>query len=138
MARARTERKAAMTALSIEDAIKGLYDGGMSKDEILSFIFDSPTGRAQFVDPISNAFGNSVSTNLQQIRHNTRDAVYNANLPENQLYSWTLVKVNNCEDCVARSNEAPKTMAEWELVGLPQAGATICNEYCGCELDLVK
>lgn len=127
-----------MQALSIDDAIKTLYEGGMSKEEILSFIFDTATGRAQFVDPIANAFGNTVSTNLQQIRHNTRDAVYTQNLGSGQLYKWTLVKVNNCEDCVARSNEEPKTMEEWELVGLPQAGATICNEYCGCELEPTK
>lgn len=137
-ARARTQRRAAIQALSIEDAIKSLYEGGMSKEQILEFIFDTPTGRAQFIDPIANAFGNTISTNLQQIRHNTRDAVYGKNLASEQLYRWTLVKVNNCEDCIARSLEEPKTMEEWELVGLPQAGATICAEYCGCELEPVK
>jgi hypothetical protein len=133
----RTARRARIASLSIEDSIKRLYDGGMSKEDILSFIFDTETGRSQFITPISNAFGDVVSTNLQQIRHATRDAVYKENLPVGQLYQWTLVKDNNCEDCIARANEDPKTMEEWELVGVPQSGATICNEYCGCELTAV-
>jgi len=125
-------------SLSLEDSILGLYQSGMTQDEILTHIFDTDAGRARFIDPIANSFGKSVTQNIQQVRHNTRDEVYNANLPSGKLYRWVLTKENNCPDCIDRASQGPRSLEEWESIGLPQTGTTICGQYCGCELEPIE
>lgn len=38
-----------------------------------------------------------------------------------------------CPDCYARHGRT-QTWEEWEAEGLPQAGATVCAEWCRCKL----
>lgn len=133
-----TQRRAKRTAATLEEAIGAMYESGMTQEQILTHIFDTTTGRATFLDPIANAFGSSIKDNFQQIRHDTRDTLYAKNLSKDQLYRWELRNINNCEGCVARASGEPRTLEEWETVGLPQAGATECGKRCGCELVPVK
>lgn len=129
-----TMRRAKRTAATLEEVIGAMYDSGMTQEQILLHIFDTEAGRATFLDPIANSFGSSIKDNFQQIRHDTRDTLYAQNLPKNQTYRWVLKNVNNCEGCIARALGEARTLEEWEIVGLPQAGATECGKRCGCEL----
>lgn len=52
-----------------------------------------------------------------------------------KLYSWTLDPgASHCDDCINRSEMEPMTMKEWEVVGTPDAGMTICGDRCRCRL----
>ena len=46
---------------------------------------------------------------------------------------WLAVGVKACPDCLSRhGNSMP--IEEWEMIGVPGDGATICMDYCQCLL----
>lgn len=51
-------------------------------------------------------------------------------------YEWVLdpdVK-EHCEDCLERESMGSKTYKQWERMGLPATGHTLCTDYCRCTL----
>ena len=55
---------------------------------------------------------------------------------DQDLFTWVVVKGHKvCADCESRANESPKTFSDWETLGLPGSGWSICKEYCYCILD---
>lgn len=51
--------------------------------------------------------------------------------------AWIWISVedaNRCEDCAERDGEV-KTWAEWEELGLPGMGTTVCDWRCRCSLE---
>ena len=50
------------------------------------------------------------------------------------VFTWITVSDRVCDDCSA--NEGMQgTFADFESIGLPGAGNTVCQEYCYCVLD---
>ena len=50
------------------------------------------------------------------------------------LYTWRIESAKPCPDCARRSGEE-RTLAEWEMVGLPRSGFSICGRNCKCIID---
>lgn len=50
------------------------------------------------------------------------------------LYTWVTTSGNSCPDCINRSGEE-HTMQEWELIGRPGSGFSVCGANCKCRLD---
>ena len=57
-----------------------------------------------------------------------------AETPE-ALYYWRLSPGNNCPDCIDRAGFDPQPFADWEMIGLPRDGVTLCQANCNCVLD---
>ena len=56
---------------------------------------------------------------------------------DDQLYTWqtgVTESGTHCPDCLEREDMEPMTMEEWQSVGLPRTGATICTDHCMCVL----
>lgn len=53
----------------------------------------------------------------------------------NKLYNWRNRSGNECPDCLDRATWEAMTLKEWELVGLPRQGVTLCRSNCKCILD---
>ncbi len=52
-----------------------------------------------------------------------------------QLYAWILdPEAQHCQDCLYNAEREPMTMKEWEILGTPEAGITICGDRCRCRL----
>ena len=53
-------------------------------------------------------------------------------------FTWQLdpTAKEHCGDCLRNSGEDPKTWVEWEAIGIPGAGNTICDGYCKCTLTV--
>jgi hypothetical protein len=51
-----------------------------------------------------------------------------------QNYRWAAVLVNTCPDCIERHNLPAMKWEEWESMGLPRSGTTVCKEHCRCML----
>lgn len=56
--------------------------------------------------------------------------------PENILYQWVAVSSNICPDCLDLHGEV-RTYGEWQSVGLPGSGHTVCQSNCKCLLERV-
>lgn len=81
--------------------------------------------RSQFKATVKNEVENANRTTQFQLQR--EDGV--------KLYSWTLDPgASHCEDCINRSEMEPMTMEEWQVVGVPEAGMTICGDRCRCRL----
>lgn len=48
-----------------------------------------------------------------------------------ELWVWLTVGLKSCPDCGGRHG-AEMSLAEWEMIGLPGDGMTICTDYCRC------
>lgn len=52
-----------------------------------------------------------------------------------ELYDWVLdPAAQHCDDCLNRAEYDARTLREWEIIGTPQAGVTVCGERCRCSL----
>ena len=53
----------------------------------------------------------------------------------NQEFVWITVEGHKiCIDCAGRSGDV-MTFSEWESIGLPGSGWSVCGGYCYCVLD---
>ena len=54
---------------------------------------------------------------------------------ENTLFMWVTVAGHKiCADCLPRGGKQ-KTLKEWEAVGMPGSGWSVCRGFCYCILD---
>lgn len=50
------------------------------------------------------------------------------------LYTWRTESKRPCPDCATREGDT-RTLAEWQAVGLPRSGFSICGRNCKCIVD---
>lgn len=48
-------------------------------------------------------------------------------------YRWVTVSEKPCPDCLERHGQV-ETWEDWELIGLPKSGFSVCQENCKCRL----
>lgn len=125
-------------APTIEEYILSLHNGGLDKDAIRNLLLGE-RGEELIFGPLRRAFGNTASVNTERVRQLTRDRIIKAEGVDTKLFSWELDPgANHCQDCLDRSSRSPMSYREWELIGLPQSGNTLCNIHCYCKLTLSK
>jgi hypothetical protein len=47
--------------------------------------------------------------------------------------TWVAILVNTCEDCLPRHGQT-KTYNEWEELGMPRSGFSVCKSKCQCDV----
>ena len=109
----------------------------MSKDAIKQRLVDDLHNGGPIFGDFRSQFksiGERAIENGSQVTHN---AVYSEALGDSQLYLWVLDPrvENHCDDCLERAEWEPKTMQEWEDLGLPGSGVTVCTTHCYCNLE---
>jgi len=50
-----------------------------------------------------------------------------------QKLRWVTVSKNVCSDCESRAGQL-QTWGEWESMGMPASGWSVCKEFCYCQL----
>jgi hypothetical protein len=57
---------------------------------------------------------------------------------DNDEYEWVLGKNHrHCPDCEARAGRT-ETLEDWELIGTPKSGFSVCQDFCRCQLKKVQ
>ena len=51
-----------------------------------------------------------------------------------ERFAWRVESGNPCPDCVSRNGRV-ETLYEWNLLGLPKSGWSICGANCHCTLQ---
>jgi hypothetical protein len=117
--------------MSIKQTMKKWGAAGMSRSEIIDKLEVelSPGGRIfeGIVSNFQNAAGEVVDyVAIEQVHAEWQGAD-----------EWIWVSVSDesrCEDCAERDLEV-KTWEEWEALGLPGMGTTVCGWRCRCSLE---
>lgn len=55
------------------------------------------------------------------------------NLQELEKWKWVAFFTRTCPDCIERHGQV-KTYKQWQNVGVPRAGQTVCRSHCHCVL----
>jgi hypothetical protein len=57
--------------------------------------------------------------------------------PSAKLYKWVNDSSRVCSDCASRDGRV-ETLADWEDLGTPKSGFSVCGEFCHCRLEPVN
>jgi len=125
------------SALTLEQYIRTLAANGMPREQIRALLVSDLSDGGPIFGSVKNSFKRAVSSNIEDISNGALGEMFNKNLGETATYSWVLDEriTNHCDDCLERAEREPMVWAEWEFIGLPKAGATVCNQNCGCKLE---
>jgi hypothetical protein len=128
---------AEQAALTLEQYITTLAANGMPREQIRALLLSDLSEGGPIFASVKNTFRRAVASNIEDVSNGTLGGMFDKNLTDTQVYDWVLDEriTNHCEDCLDRAGREPMTWVEWELIGLPKAGATVCNQNCGCKLE---
>jgi len=128
---------AEQAALTLEQYITMLAANGMPREQIRALLLSDLSEGGPIFASVKNGFRRAVASNIEDVSNGTLGEMFNKNLGETATYAWILDEriTNHCEDCLERAEREPMVWGEWELIGLPKAGATVCNQNCGCKLE---
>jgi len=123
---------AAITALTIEEAIVNMQLSGMSKDAIkLTLITDLKEGGILF-----GTFRNKLKNNVKNAIELSSNRSANGQFKEAGVEQFQWVTVNDgkvCPDCDERHGETG-TLEFIESLGSPGSGFSVCTTNCRCKL----
>jgi hypothetical protein len=115
----------------IEQALKQWAAAGMSEDNIVARLEDEVSPGGRMFESIMKSFRNSTGEVVDYV---TVEEVH-SNWEGEDRWIWIAVNdENRCEDCSDR-NEEVKSWDEWEALGLPGMGTTVCSWRCRCSLE---
>lgn len=121
--------KVARSAISLDEYIRLRLSQGATKQTIkASLLLDLKEGGrifGEFKNALQPTFAGSVSR--------FRDVGELAELGLDIKYRWVAILVNTCPDCLDRHGQVQQH-EDWEQLGLPRTGATVCGENCKCVL----
>jgi hypothetical protein len=117
------------TAITLEEYIQLQVLNGVGIPEIKQALLNDLTTGGR----IFGEFRNSIKSSAVGTLNRMRDAATFAEIGVTEKYRWIAVLINTCPDCIKRHGKV-KTWEQWEEVGLPRTGATVCRQHCKCML----
>lgn len=121
--------KASKTALTIDEFVQSRLLSGASLADIERQLLDDLNNNGRMF----SEFRRSVKATARGSINRVRDAGYFSEFGVDRFFRWSAVLVKTCPDCLARHGTSA-SWEEWEAIGLPRTGATICRENCHCVL----
>ena len=123
-----------MTVISLRRFITMQKRSGVAESVIRNNLLTDLREGGQIFGGFRSAFKTTVFNDLKEADNEVSHKAFQEVRAE--LYDWFLDPASNtCPDCQMRSEMRARTWNEWEAIGLPQAGTTICGEKCNCRLN---
>jgi hypothetical protein len=132
--------KARRTALTLQEFIETRLALGASIEQIETMLLEDLRNNGRMFGEFRRAIRATSYGSVKRMR----DISYFSEFDVDRQYRWSAVFVNTCSHPPTAGTASPqgcmerhgllKTWAEWEKVGLPRTGATLCRENCRCVL----
>ena len=117
-------------AEEINTEIRQLRESGISNREIAKIIESDFNTRGRIFGRLLNSVKRGIVSGVMFANRAGQDSVYGNSLK----FRWVSVgSPRICVDCKDRVGMV-KTWNEWESVGLPASGFSVCKSYCYCQL----
>ena len=119
--------------LTLRQHVKRQLRAGVSPYAVKNFLLTDLREGGQIFGSFRKSFRQTVTNTVERTGSTAKNFIQEQR--KVQLYDWVIeASPNNCDDCLSRSGMSAKTMENWQAVGVPQAGMTLCGQYCNCEL----
>ena len=114
----------------IEQEIAILRGAGMSDERIIATIANDLNTGGRIFGEYSRAIKRGIVLGIMQGFRVGQDKIYG----DSVNFRWVSVgSPNICPDCEERIDEV-LSWSEWESLGLPASGFSVCKENCYCQL----
>jgi len=117
--------------IELRKTVATMSNAGMSLDEIKATL-------ARQATQSTGAMG-ELKKNLRTIATSSANRAANEGMYAEYRdvgilkYRWITVSAKPCPDCAERHGQV-ETLEDWELIGLPGSGFSVCQENCKCRL----
>ena len=114
----------------IEREIALLRNAGVSNAAIVNILGNDLATGGRIFGEFRNTVKRGIVSAVMQASRMGQDRIYG----DSVKLRWVSVGTPKiCLDCQSRIGQV-KTWSEWEAIGLPASGFSICKEYCYCQL----
>ena len=114
----------------IEREVALLRNAGITQRGIVDILRNDLTTNGRIFGEFRNTIKRGVVSSVMQASRIGQDRVYG----DRMMFRWVSVGTPKiCGDCAARIGEV-KSWEEWEALGLPASGFSVCKEFCYCQL----
>ena len=118
----------------IEREIAVLRNAGVSESAIITILGNDLANNGRIFGEFRNTVKRGIVSAVMQASRIGQDRVYGNNV----MLRWVSVGTPKiCGDCTARIGEV-RSWVEWESLGFPASGFSVCKEYCYCQLVPVE
>lgn len=113
----------------LELRIRQMMNAGMSKGAIVAALRrDLRAG-----GPIFSGFASTFKRHVFPVVDNFAQGAIVEENPDAMVWEWITTSADPCDDCRPRHG-LRKAYREWESVGLPRSGFSVCGDNCKCAL----
>ena len=114
----------------LEREVALLRNAGITDAAILDILGNDLATNGRIFGEFRNTIKRGIVSAIMQASRVGADSVYG----DSMMFQWVSVGTPKiCEDCVERIGEV-RSWAEWEALGLPASGFSVCKESCYCQL----
>lgn len=123
---------AASTALNLQGLVQSMANQKMSPQQIQDVLFKDLAEGGPLFSAFRSSIGNITKNGVEwSSNFSQRDVYQGAGIQE---FQWQTASDGiECDDCAARDQEKA-TLEEWENIGLPKSGFSVCGPNCRCVL----
>lgn len=115
--------------LTLKEIIARFKRSGIADNEIKNILLKDLREGGQLFGDFRKGFKATIK---QGIEEHARKEVEQL---DSDLWDWLgIVDGSICPDCLDRHNMPAEKFEYWESIGLPGAGATVCDKNCRCVL----
>ena len=114
----------------IEREVALLRNAGITEAAILDILGSDLATGGRIVGEFRNTIKRGVVSSVMQASRIGQDRIYG----DSVMMRWVSVGTPKiCVDCSERIGEI-RSWEEWESLGLPASGFSVCKEFCYCQL----
>ena len=114
----------------LEREIALLRNAGITDDAILNILGNDLAANGRIFGEFRNTIKRGIVSATMQASRIGSDRVYG----DSMMFQWVSVGTPKiCVDCTTRIGQV-KSWAEWESLGFPSSGFSVCKEFCYCQL----
>ena len=118
----------------LEREIALLRTAGITDAAILDILGNDLATNGRIFGELRNTIKRGIVSATMQASRIGSDRVYG----DSMMFQWVSVGTPKiCVDCTTRIGQV-KSWAEWESLGFPSSGFSVCKEFCYCQLVPVE